>query len=298
MNRVVLMQVDADYEPVFSVAIRSFLLHNPGWPVTVLDFGLRPEQVEFYRKFLTIIREPRDTSRGDRFIQGKSRWEWATRLCRAGHTVLQLDADTITFGKIDEWVGEFERSKQSLGLVNSWPDCMAKQFHEIEAVQAMCPRMTSVGLAAPAWNSGVMLHAGYGAAAICASTALYLRQLPPACLPWGDQSAMHAAIYSAGVQDSVLEAPHRYNYQLNFWPFSFGRDFLPHSLPEKEPITIIHNCGMARKILAASPPWTAADALWWHWAVALPRLEEVCGEKHLPGPEDFQKIGWEIKEER
>jgi hypothetical protein len=270
MKRIVLLQSDEKFEPYLEVALRTFLTHNSGWMFMLLDLGLTPEQREKYAGFCHIIKVKHD-DRWHRFIHAQARIDALSALCTQGWLVLQLDADTLTLGNIDEWTREFEESEAGFSGVSEWPHALMLQFKTGKPFVSLLrdlPALGNRGTSDHSYNFGVCMLKGEEGSNLMLQTSVLMRDHADA-LMWAEQSGMNAALYGGNYE--VLRVNRANNFMLNIWQLKVTRDWTAECLDDGSDIKIVHYAGHAIKI-RPEPPWCPHEVLWKHHAELAPTL--------------------------
>ena len=118
LQRLLVLGSDAAYFKYTLVALRSFLTHNPGWDVLLMDVGLAPEQVRTLEALARVEKYPREVYRGagSYIPSAKARCQALARLPTADTLMFYLDGDTVTLGSVEPLVEAFLASGCPVGL--------------------------------------------------------------------------------------------------------------------------------------------------------------------------------------
>lgn len=116
MRRLVSIDTDEKFFPLFQAALKSFLQYNPGWDVEIIDIGMTEAQrwaVTDVGKIVTLERDvnarwPSAFPRLRHFVATSNRTD----------LLLHLDADTLTFNSIEPWVQQFFGRSADISIVN------------------------------------------------------------------------------------------------------------------------------------------------------------------------------------
>jgi len=154
MNRVVLVQLNADYFAAGILAIRSFIHHNPAYSVVVRDFGLTSSQQRYVEQIAKLIPSvPFLDKRGAPYLLAKL--EALKSLEPDSGITLFLDADTVTNQSIAPWEESLLQSQAFLSFVREEPDYPLCEQVSPKAT-AMFPGLPRYVMA-PGYNWGAVL---------------------------------------------------------------------------------------------------------------------------------------------
>jgi len=154
MNRILEIQLNADYFAAGVLAIRSFIHHNPAYSVVVRDFGLTSIQRTYLEQIATLIPSAPFLSKpGAPYLLAKL--DALKSLVPDSGITLFLDADTVTNQSIAPWEEALLQSHASLSFVRE------------EAAYPLCAQVSPTAMAifpglaryvmAPGYNWGVIL---------------------------------------------------------------------------------------------------------------------------------------------
>lgn len=278
MSRVVLLQADSRFEKYLDVALRTWLAHNDKskWTFLLLDLGLSPQHVEKYKSLCRIERVNNDPRWG-RFIHAAARLEYMRDLCMAGHTVFQLDADTMSLDSMESWISDFEASPHEFSAVSEFPHHLFMQFNSwpkgsLEGMIRDHPKLGEATFSSPSFNFGLVMLKGKKAADLC-SSALDIMKHHEKALPWAEQSAFNAAFYAAGAECMVVGRI--WNYMLNIHQLRVLQDWNAEAIDNaEEKIKIVHYAGHDQKI-SPHGPYAPHEQLWLYWAINAPLFEDL-----------------------
>lgn len=109
MRKLLSIDTDNEFFRLFQAALKSFLKHNPGWDVEIIDAGMTAAQ----RREVATVGRVISIERGDESTR------WPSTFPRLQHfrdnpdradLILHLDADTLTFGSIEPVVNQLTSS--------------------------------------------------------------------------------------------------------------------------------------------------------------------------------------------
>lgn len=169
MKRLLVLGSDAAYFEYTLIAIGSFLQHNDGWDVLVMDVGLTAAQISALKELAAVEPFPREEFRGSGFYipTAKARCQALTQFPQDGQLMLYIDSDTVTLGSVEPLIQLFLASGCPIGIAAeddprflTFPIITMWKNRTIPAVFKNRDRWANL----PVLNTGVMLATGREAA--------------------------------------------------------------------------------------------------------------------------------------
>lgn len=232
MQRNLVLAVDKTYAQFADHCLERFFAFNDGWEPYILDVGLTPPQREHLAQFATI--------RKYEISPGKYPAAWARLImfeefCANGQFLLYLDADTWTYGSIEEVAQEYLDSKACVGMYLEEKSTMEWAFYDL-SITHLYFRHFHDWVKLFTYNTGVLFAYGKKAIQLGQRSAQYFKAMPRTLPAWGEQTAMCGAIYEE-----------------KRWPvFHLHRKYntIYKSLEDQDTV-IMHYCGPEQKLLLA-----------------------------------------------
>lgn len=254
MDRILIYSTDSNYADYTKVSLLSFLHHNPGWKVLVMDVGMTPEQVAWFSDYATVETQTPDPERRVLFIpSGLARVQMLSRFAGEGKLLFYLDGDTLIYGSVEPMIERFLASGKPFGLgaEDNWKVWWAAKMHKAwkgPIPEEDLPRWRT-WQREPVMNTGVLLATGPEAAKVSA-LAMALYQKHRLKLVWSEQTAIDSAIYELGFPYHQLSLQEHY-FGREWWVSHPGRRRYIDGTPRVfgQEVLIRHFCHTNKKLL-------------------------------------------------
>ncbi|KKN53296.1 hypothetical protein LCGC14_0603960 [marine sediment metagenome] len=207
MRRLLSIDTDAKFFPLFQAALKSFLKYNPDWDVEILDIGMTNAQRREMTNVGNVVMLNCDND--VRWPGVFSRLRYFRDNATRADLVLHLDADTLTFGSIESLVRQFLGTGADIALSDS--SYLIGRFIRSHRIARQAFKHFDSWKDLPGSNTGVSLSTASMFAAI-AKRALNLVDKFAGLFVFGEQEVMNAVIYDDGLKR--LRMLQIYNFRL------------------------------------------------------------------------------------
>ena len=195
MRRLLSIDTDEKFFPMFQAALKNFLKYNQDWDVEILDIGMTDAQHQEMTNVGNVVMLDRDND---------ARWPGVfTRLrhfrdnADRADLLLHLDADTLTFDSIEPLVKQFLGTGADFALADS--SYLIGKFIRSHRIARQAFKHFDSWKDLPGGNTGVSLSTASMFATI-AERALNLVDKFAGLFVFGEQEVMNAVIYDDGLK--------------------------------------------------------------------------------------------------
>ena len=208
MRRLVSIDTDAKFFPLFQAALKSFLKYNPGWDVEIIDVGMTDEQLQEISDVGRIVALDKDESK--RWPSIFPRLAYFRDNPNRTDLLFHLDADTLTFASIEPLVGQFVRSRADFAIREFAVHAIHEYIRSHRLARQIFPNFDR-WKDRPNCNAGVTLTTGSMFAEI-ADKVLKIAKTHSGLFLNHDQEIMVSILYDDDYK--LLPMPSAYNHSL------------------------------------------------------------------------------------
>ncbi|MDR3637288.1 MAG: glycosyltransferase [Isosphaeraceae bacterium] len=257
MNRILVFGTDSNYFEYTIISLHSFLRHNPGWPVLVMDVGMTPEQARALSRLARIVRYPREDFHGTgRHIpSAKARCLALAHYPNDDTLMLYLDGDSVIMGSLEPLIERFLNSGRPIGIAKEDNErffmAPVHRSWENSEIPAEFPN-SEQWRDRPVLNTGVLLALGARAAEVGArASALY--ETLKTRFQFGEQTIINSVIYEEDVPTLDIEAKYHCFVHERYLEKT-GRPYVDPVLLDGEPVVLRHFCHANKEALDSFKP--------------------------------------------
>ena len=256
MRRLLSIDTDAKFFPLFQAALKSFLKYNPDWDVEILDIGMTDAQHQEMTNVGNVVMLEHDNDA--RWPGVFSRLRYFRDNTARADLVLHLDADTLTFGSIEPLVKQFLGTGADFALADS--SYLIGKFIRSHRIARQVLKHFDSWKDLPSGNMGVALSTTSMFATI-AERVLNLVDKFAGLFVFGDQEVINVVIYDDELKR--LRMLPIYNFRLTNPQQAPVILIEPPLTTDRQRIVIAHLAIYKWAVLASDGPYRYVGR-WWY----------------------------------
>jgi len=270
-GRVVQVETDNCYFTLTILSLKSFLFHNKGWDVAIIQNGLTQEQRDELAGVGILIDSPGEGL--NRWTHLGSRLRAISDLLERYEIVLHLDSDAFTFGSIAQWVLDFLQQPDA-GISGDRVYDIGQSLLNPTKIKELYPDMPPEALLSPVMCNGVSMYKSLPSTRAMMRAVIEKWPIYYGMFPIPDESLIALEAIKHGCELYRISRTYVYPIWITKDNYPIGVHVTPSNHPvsaHAEPLMIVHMTGLKTFFNATG----RHNAQWLAWMKVLEHYKDM-----------------------